>query len=246
MDYAMNFTVPRSFHLLAFPYSEENHNVILMGFLLMYLLAVFWKCLVSNLHTPMYFFLCNLAFQDIISVSAFLPKLMAITMTGVTSISFLGCITQLFLFITCTDGDFLLLAIMAYDQYVAICIPLRYHLIMNSRCCILLVTIFMDFMLLDINHIFCETISMLKLSCSDTAHIQTLIAVEAPLIGILPLVHETKNSQEIDKLLTLMYLGFIPLLNPLANSLRNRQVQSAVKIVFTKYIINASCKGSLT
>ncbi|OCT90232.1 hypothetical protein XELAEV_18018844mg [Xenopus laevis] len=173
MDYAMNFTVPRSFHLLAFPYSEENHNVILMGFLLMYLLAVFWKCLVSNLHTPMYFFLCNLAFQDIISVSAFLPKLMAITMTGVTSISFLGCITQLFLFITCTDGDFLLLAIMAYDQYVAICIPLRYHLIMNSR-------------LLDINHIFCETISMLKLSCSDTAHIQTLIAVEAPLIGILP------------------------------------------------------------
>ncbi|XP_002932815.2 olfactory receptor 1-like [Xenopus tropicalis] len=275
------------------------------------MLVVVLVCLVPQLHTPMYFFLCNLAAQDIISVSAFLPKLMAITITGDTSISFPGCITQLFLFITCTDGDFLLLAIMAYDRYVAICIPLRYHLIMNPRFCILLVAMswivcaanamcFSFFIshlsfcrLLDINHIFCETISMLKLSCSDTTHIQTLIAVDAPLIGILPvglilisyvyiiytilkmrtsaarpktfsscsshltvvllfsgtclslyMKPESGNSQEVDKLLSLMYLGFIPMLNPLVYSLRNRKVQSAAKIVFSKYIIKDPYKGS--
>ncbi|KAE8619457.1 hypothetical protein XENTR_v10009790 [Xenopus tropicalis] len=313
MEHIRNISVPREFHLLVFSNSEEHCYIIFIGLLLMYLLAVLGNlliivlvCLVPQLHTPMYFFLCNLAAQDIISVSAVLPKLMAIIFIGVKSISFYGCMAQLFLYISGTDGDFLLLAIMAYDRYVAICIPLRYHLIMNPRFCIQLVTtswIFcvtnaMCYALLvshlsycrlnNINHIFCEIISLVKLSCSDTSLIKTLITVDAPLIGIFPFgliltsyayiiytilkmrtsaaklktfsscsSHLTvvllyggtcislymkpvsESSQEVDKLLSLIYLGFIPVLNPLVYSLRNRHVQSAAKIVFAKYLLNS-------
>ncbi|XP_041441558.1 olfactory receptor 1G1-like [Xenopus laevis] len=309
----MNITTPINFHLLAFSKSEEHYHIIFIGLLLMYLLALVGNmmiivlvCLVSQLHTPMYFFLCNLAFQDIISVSAFLPKLMAITITGDTSISFSDCITQLFLLIFSACADFFLLAIMAYDRYVAICVPLRYHLIMSPRFCVLLVTaswiicatnamcysLFISHVsfcrLFDINYIFCESKYMVEISCSDTTHIQTLVTINTLLVGILSIgliltsyvyiiytilkietsaarlktfsncsSHLTvvllfggsgtslymkpnsENSQEIDKMLSLMYLGFIPMLNPLVYSLRNRQVHSAVKTVLTKYILNA-------
>ncbi|KAE8619454.1 hypothetical protein XENTR_v10009787 [Xenopus tropicalis] len=312
MDYVRNISVPRDFHLLAFFNSEEHHNIIFIGLLLMYLLAfvgnlliIVLVCLVPQLHTPMYFFLCNLAAQDIISVSAFLPKLMAITFIGDKTISFYGCMAQLFLYISCNDGDFLLLAIMAFDRYVAICIPLRYHLIMKTRFCILLVTTtwifsvtnamryallvsYLSFCrLITINHILCEIVSLVKLSCSDTTLLKTLITADIPLIGIFPfgliltsyaniiytilkmrtsaaklktfsscsshltvvllyggtgiilyIKPASENSQEVDKMLSLIYLAFIPMLNPLVYSLRNRQVQSAAKIVFTKYLLN--------
>ncbi|OCT90230.1 olfactory receptor 1 [Xenopus laevis] len=314
MDYVRNISTRRDFHLLAFSNTEDHPYIIFIGLFLMYILAVLGNLLiivlvflVPQLQTPMYFFLCNLAAQDIISVSAALPKLMDITVTGETSISFNGCITQVFLLISCPSQDFFLLATMAYDRYVAICIPLRYHLMMNPRFCVLLVTstwlfcainamcysLFLSDLsfcrLLDINYIICETIAMMELSCSDITHIQTLIAVDVPLMGILPVglilasyiyiiysilkmrtvaarlktfsscsshitvvlllggtcislyvIPESQNSQEVDKMLCLMYLGFIPLLNPLVYSLRNRQVQSAAKIILSKYI----CVGS--
>ncbi|XP_041443674.1 olfactory receptor 1F1-like [Xenopus laevis] len=309
----MNISVPRDFYLLAFSNSEQHHHIIFIGLLLMYLLALVGNlliivlvCLVPQLHTPMYFFLCNLAVQDIITVSAVLPKLMTIIFIGERSISFYGCITQLFLYISCTDGDFLLLAIMAYDRYVAICIPMRYHLIMKARFCILLVSTAWIFCttnalcyallmsnlsfcrLIKINHVFCEILTLVELSCSDTTLIKTLITVDAPLIGVFPFwliltsyayiiytilkmrttaarlksfsscsSHLTvlllyggtcislymkpvsENSQEVDKLLSLIYLGFIPVLNPLVYSLRNRQIQYSVKIVFTKYLFHS-------
>ncbi|OCT90234.1 olfactory receptor 1-like [Xenopus laevis] len=315
MDYVWNISVSRDFHLLAFSSSEEHHHIIFIGLLLMYLLAMLGNLLiivlvslVSQLQTPMYFFLCNLAAQDIISVSAILPKLMTITFLGEKSISFYGCITQLFLYITCTDGDFILLAIMAYDRYVAICIPLRYHLIMRPRFCILLVTTSWVFCattamryallishlsfcrLIKINHIFCEIISLVELSCSDTTLIKALITADVPLIGIFPFVliltsyvyivysilkmrtsaarvktfsscsshiiivllyggsgiilymkPVSQNSREADKMFFLIYLGFIPMLNPLVYSLRNRQVQDASKTIFTKCLLNYLC-----
>ncbi|OCT90233.1 olfactory receptor 2A1/2A42-like [Xenopus laevis] len=312
MDYVQNISVPRDFHLLAFSNTEELHHIIFFGLLLMYLLAVLVNMLVivlvslvSQLHTPMYFFLCNLAAQDIITVSAILPKLMTITFIGEKSISFYGCITQLFLYICCNVGDFLLLAIMAYDRYVAICVPLRYHLIMKPRFCILLVTTSWTFSAtnamcyalpishlsfcrpININHIFCEIVFLLELSCSDTTLIKALITANVTLIGIFPFSliltsyvyiiytilkmpssaarlktfsscssHLTvvllyggsgiilymkpvsENSQEVDKMFFLIYLGFIPVLNPLVYSLRNRQVQSSARIVFSKHLIN--------
>ncbi|OCT86461.1 olfactory receptor 1-like [Xenopus laevis] len=307
----MNCTTQKDFYLLAFSCSGENQPLLFMGLLIIYLTAVLGNmmicvlvCLVSQLHTPMYFFLCNLAVQDIISVSAFLPKLIAITITGNTSISFPGCITQIFLFTFCMGLDIFLLATMAYDRYVAICIPLRYCLIMNARMCILLVTMAWIFyisnatcfsLLLsslsfcksrEMNHFFCDLKMLLEISCSDTSHIKQFMSVEIPFTGILPFVliltsylyvitaivklrtsaarlkafsscssHLTvvfmfcgtsigiyikphsENSQEQEKFLSLLYIGVVPMLNPLVYSLRNRQVWTAAKIFLAKFIL---------
>ncbi|KAE8619449.1 hypothetical protein XENTR_v10009782 [Xenopus tropicalis] len=209
----MNSTTQKDFHLLAFSLFVEDQPLLFMGLLIIYLTAVLGNmmiivlvCLVPQLHTPMYFFLCNLAAQDIIFVSAFLPKLMAITITGDTSISFPSCIIQMFLFALCIGTDIFLLTTMAYDRYVAICIPLRYCLIMNARVCLLLVGIAwilyipnaMCYSLLfsrlsfcksrKLNHFFCEPKILLEISCSDTSHIKQLMLVEIPFVGILPFV----------------------------------------------------------
>ncbi|KAM4641257.1 olfactory receptor 1G1-like [Discoglossus pictus] len=177
----------------------------------MYLLSVFGNlviiilvCLASQLHTPMYLFLCNLSAQDILFVSTLLPKLLAIIVTGNTRISFSGCITQIFLFTLCLDAEFNLLTTMAYDRYVAICIPLHYSLIMNKRMCALLITAswFISFLnsliyclLISnlrfcksnyINSFYCDGMIMLKLDCSDIIHFKVYIPVIGVLLGWIP------------------------------------------------------------
>ncbi|XP_053545667.1 olfactory receptor 1468-like [Bombina bombina] len=270
----------------------------------MYLLAVNGNliivtlvCSVSQLHKPMYFFLCNLSAQDIIYVSAFLPKLLAIMITGDTSISFLGCFTQIFMYGFCINSEFFLLSCMAYDRYVAICIPLRYSLIMNKKYCALLITLswcngFLNALIFTlmmsnlsycnkhkINNIFCDSVILLKLSCSDITFIVTYyIPILGLLLGWLPFVlifssyihiimtilqirtsvgrHKTfsscsshltvvilffgtclglnmkpksDNSLQTDKLLSILYIGLVPLVNPLVYSLRNKDVLKAMK-----------------
>ncbi|KAM4038550.1 olfactory receptor 5V1-like [Anomaloglossus baeobatrachus] len=179
--------------------------------LVIYFLCVFENslvtvtvCLTSHLHTPMYFFLCNLTVLDIIYVSAILPKLIVITATGDTGISNAGCFTQVFLYVFCIGTEFFLLVCMAYDRYVAICLPLHYMLIMNPKkcsilalfCCILgFLNAFMYAFLIskllftnsrEINHFFCHMKSILQLSCSDTTTIGILITVDGIVLGFLP------------------------------------------------------------
>ncbi|KAM4749143.1 olfactory receptor 5AR1-like [Rhinophrynus dorsalis] len=208
-----NITLEREFHLLVFSSFAEFRHVIFIGVLLVCLLVVLGNiiiivliCLVSQLHSPMYFFLCNLSVQDIVYVSAILPKLMDITITGYSNISFPGCITQIVLFILCIDTEFFLLTSMAYDRYVAICIPLCYTLIMNKNLCLLMTAVSWVFGVLnsfqysllmsqlsfcyskEINHFFCEVKTMLHLSCSDTTIITVIISVECVFLGFLPFV----------------------------------------------------------
>ncbi|KAM4663479.1 olfactory receptor 1G1-like [Discoglossus pictus] len=177
----------------------------------MFLLALFANltivkliCLVPHLHTPMYFFLCNLSIQDIVYVSAILPKTLAIIITDDTHISFPECITQMFFFVFCVVTEFFLLPSMAYDRYVAICIPLRYTLIMNRKVCAFLssaswltsLTNSLVYSLLisnlsfckshDINHFFCDMRTLLELSCSDKKYIFNGIFVEGVFFGLLP------------------------------------------------------------
>ncbi|KAE8619448.1 hypothetical protein XENTR_v10009781 [Xenopus tropicalis] len=306
----MNFTTKKEFYLIAFSCSEEEQPFLFMGLLMIYLTAelanmmiIVLVCLVPQLHTPMYFFLCNLAAQDIISVSAFLPKLMAITITGDTSISFPGCITQVFLFAFCIGIDIFLLATMAYDRYVAICIPLRYYLIMNTRVCLLLVGIAWILYIpnaiclallfsrlsfcksRELNHFFCDLKMLLEISCSDTSPIKQFMSAQKPFTGILPFVliitsyvyvittiiklrssaarlkafsscsshltvvllfcgtsigiyimPQSEKLQKQVKVLSLLYIGVVPMLNPLVYSLRNQQVRSAAKILLAKYV----------
>ncbi|XP_053545673.1 olfactory receptor 1G1-like [Bombina bombina] len=177
----------------------------------MYLLAVLGNltitttvCLVPQLHTPMYFFLCNLSVDDIVYVSTVLPKLLVTTVTRDTSISITSCIGQIFFFVFCIAVDFFLLAFMAYDRYVAICIPLHYILIMNKMVCILLAfsswflgaILSLIFTLMvtnlsfcdvqDINHFFCDPQTVIKISCSDTTNIIMYTSIGGVLVGCCP------------------------------------------------------------
>ncbi|XP_053545691.1 olfactory receptor 1G1-like [Bombina bombina] len=201
------------FFLVSFFASTNNQAVVCTGVFIMYLLAVLGNlmitaavCLVSQLHTPMYFFLCNLSVEDIVYVSTVLPKLLVTTVTGDTSISFTSCFVQMFLFGLCVVVEFLLLASMAYDRYVAICIPLHYLLIMNKMVVLLLastswflaafMSLFFTLMVAnltfcdvqDINHFFCDPQTVLKISCSDTTNILIVTSIGGVLFGFCPFI----------------------------------------------------------
>ncbi|KAM9294512.1 olfactory receptor 5A2-like [Gastrophryne carolinensis] len=133
----------------------------------------------------MYFFLCNLAIIDICFISTVVPKVLVNTMSQDSSISFLGCATQLYFHLSLGATECFLLAVMAYDRYNAICKPLQYHMIMNQNMCLYLaigcwLMAFLNSIVLtrltfklnfcqatQINHFFCEMPPVLQLSCTD-------------------------------------------------------------------------------
>lgn len=90
----------------------------------------------KRLHTPMYYFLVNLSLLDIFCPSATVPKMLQNLLTEQQSISFLGCALQLYFLVALAATEVFLLAVMAYDLYVAICFPLRYMLIMTKVRCV--------------------------------------------------------------------------------------------------------------
>ncbi|XP_063284195.1 olfactory receptor 5V1-like [Pelobates fuscus] len=211
LRYLRNCTVHADFQLLAFFGFTNIQYLLFSGILVMFIFAVLGNtlittivCLVSQLHTPMYFLLCNLSVQDIVYVCAILPKVLAITLTGDNRISYPDCITQMFFFTFCVGTEFFLLTTMAYDRYVAICVPLRYSLIMNRVVCVLLVTICWFVGILnslthallisklsfcfsqELDHFYCDLKTLIKLSSSDTTHIQILLSVECVFLGFLP------------------------------------------------------------
>ncbi|XP_077716975.1 olfactory receptor 7A17-like [Canis aureus] len=185
-------------------------------FLFMYLITVFGNLLIilavgsdSHLHTPMYFFLANLSFVDICFTSTTIPKMLINIQTQNKFISYTGCISQICFSLLFAGWDDFLLAVMAYDRFVAICHPLHYMVIMNPRVCGLLVlvswiisvlnSLLQSLMVLqlsfcsevEIPHFFCELHQMIQLACSDTFLNDTIIYVSAvllaggPLAGIL-------------------------------------------------------------
>ncbi|XP_072006341.1 olfactory receptor 1E16-like [Engystomops pustulosus] len=160
--------------------------------------------LVRKLHTPMYFFLCNLAISDVIYVSSTLPKLLFITITQDNRISFAGCISQLYFFTFSCACDIFILTSMAGDRYVAICRPLQYTLIMNRRVCVTisalcwtvsavnsllmtLLTSVLDFCnSREINYFFCDLKTMIGLSSSDTTSREIFILIEDIIFAFVP------------------------------------------------------------
>ncbi|XP_075715650.1 olfactory receptor 5AR1-like [Rhinoderma darwinii] len=203
-----NYSVRGEFSLRAFTGYGNLQLVICAAILTMYLLSVLGNIFItaivyqtSQLHTPMYYFLCNLAVLDIIYVSVILPKLMVMTITGNIHISYSGCFAQVFFYVLCIGTEFFILASMGYDRYVAICIPLHYMLIMSHKTCLTL-TVFsfslgvlnaMIYPLLisklsftnfhEINHFFCHMKSILKLCRTEAARIEILITVDGIVLG---------------------------------------------------------------
>ncbi|KAG9470877.1 hypothetical protein GDO78_016448, partial [Eleutherodactylus coqui] len=201
MNDCKNSTVTE-FSLTPFSTSRTNEIVIFTGFLFMYLLAVVGNliiialvCVVPQLHTPMYFFLCNLSSVDAIYVSTILPKLLSIILAEDKTISYYGCFTQLYFFIFCANAENNILTCMAYDRYVAVCSPLHYSMIMTRKVCFIIGTSYMIFSVVNsimltlmisalsfcshkINHVFCDVIPLMALSSNDTWSIKIMISME--------------------------------------------------------------------
>ncbi|XP_034371560.1 olfactory receptor 13A1-like [Arvicanthis niloticus] len=150
----------------------------------------------TGLHSPMYFFLCNLATMDIICTSSVIPKVLVGLVSEENTISFKGCMTQLFFLVWSASSELLLLTVMAYDRYVAICFPLHYSSRMSPQLCGALAMSVWSICALNasvhtglmtrlsfcgpkvITHFFCEIPPLLLLSCSPTYinSIMTLVA----------------------------------------------------------------------
>ncbi|XP_015424243.1 PREDICTED: olfactory receptor 1J4-like, partial [Myotis davidii] len=157
----------------------------------------------SRLHTPMYFFLSHLAFSDISLSSVTVPKMLMNMQTQQQSIPYVGCISQLYFFILFAGVDNFLLAVMAYDRYVAVCHPLHYATIMRNGLCMLLVAgsymvtcvhaVFHTLLLVrlsfgahnTITHFFCELTVLLKLSCSDISLNELVLFTEGGMLFFL-------------------------------------------------------------
>ncbi|XP_019064206.1 olfactory receptor 7E24-like [Fukomys damarensis] len=177
----------------------------------MYLVTVLGNLLIilvvfsdSHLHTPMYFFLSNLSFADICFTSTMVPKMIMDIQRNSRVISYVGCLTQMSLFLMFACMDDMLLSVMAYDRFVAICHPLHYPVIMNPRHCGFLIVLSFLFSILDcqlhnltvlqfmyfkdvlISNFFCEPAQLLNLVCSDNFFSNIFKYIAGVLFGFFP------------------------------------------------------------
>ncbi|KAL6089757.1 hypothetical protein STEG23_015637 [Scotinomys teguina] len=188
-------------HLFLFSVVLVIFTASLMGNTLMILLI----CRDPRLHTPMYFLLSQLSLMDMMLVSTIIPKMAANYLMSMRSISPVGCGSQIFLFLTLAGGECFLLAAMSYDRYVAICQPLRYHVLMSSKLCVRLtlgswlmgaadglmqagtILSFPFCHSRTINHFFCEAPSLVRLACADTKVFEFFMYICCILMLLIPL-----------------------------------------------------------
>ncbi|XP_055989566.1 olfactory receptor 10V1-like [Sorex fumeus] len=199
------------FHFRPFSKLPEVQMLIFVTFLLMYLVSVSGNFSITliiwinrSLHTPMYFFLGNLAALEICYSSTIAPLTLAsVLSTERTLISLAGCGTQMFFFIFLGSADCILLAVMAYDRFVAICHPLHYTLMMNWRLCVQmsLGSLLLGFILAmqltvlifqlpfcsskEISLFYCDVLPVMRMACADTrVHEATLFVVSIIVLTI--------------------------------------------------------------
>ncbi|XP_037693338.1 olfactory receptor 2A2-like [Choloepus didactylus] len=159
----------------------------------------------SRLHIPMYFFLSHLAILDISYASNNVPKMLENLLKQKKTIPFVSCIMQTFLYLAFASTECLILVAMSYDRYVAICHPLQYTVVMSQRVCTILaitswvcgfsLALVHAILLLrlpfcgphEVNHVFCEILSVLKLACADTWINQMVLFASSVLILAGPL-----------------------------------------------------------
>ncbi|XP_040178036.1 olfactory receptor 1E5-like [Rana temporaria] len=296
------------FYISAFAISKTGQCLLFIAVLLIYLMTLLGNmtiavlvCWVSQLHTPMYFFLSNLAISDVLHVSVTLPKLLSILLTQDHWISFSACMTQVYFFSLSVGCDIFILTAMAYDRYVAICKPLQYSLLMSKDVCIslalstwlisltnsiinVLSTSLLSYCLTqNVDHFICNMKDLYAITSSDATSRNTLLLCQDVLLAVFPFLlimtsyififstilkirssegrlkayssctsHLTtvilfyvpiiiiygkpgsESSNELDKLLTLLYTAVVPMLNPFVYTLRNQDVLNAIQNIKRK------------
>ncbi|KAM3919040.1 olfactory receptor 2D3-like [Leptodactylus fuscus] len=225
----INQTTSRRFILLGLSNVPHLQVIFFVILLAMYLMTISGNLLLiiiarinPKLHTPMYFFLTNLSIIDTVFSSSIVPLILMNTLAKDKSISSLGCATQMFFSIILGDTECMILAVMAYDRFVAICRPLHYNTIMNKTLCLYLIVgswsvgiidsfvqVNLLFQLpfcnyLDINHYFCAGPTLIRMSCGDTFLnelymyiIGTIIAACSFFLILFSYVHIISNILKI-------------------------------------------------
>ncbi|XP_074838885.1 olfactory receptor 11L1-like [Carettochelys insculpta] len=206
-----NQTSITTFLLLGFGNLKEAQILLFVLFLGIYAMTLAGNLLILalvvadwHLHTPMYFFLGNLSFLEACYTSVIAPRLLAGLLGEGRTISFQDCLTQLFFFSALACIECFLLAVMAYDRYLAICNPLRYNVIMNLQVCLQLVsaswvTGFSATALVvgmvpklsfcgpsEVNNFFCDMEELLKLSCTKSFLVEMVVLVTCSLVTLVP------------------------------------------------------------
>ncbi|NXQ54497.1 O10A7 protein, partial [Anthoscopus minutus] len=205
-----NRTLLTEFVLSGLPSHPELQHLLFFTICLVYSMTLIGNlliCMVTvhpTLHMPMYFFLRVLSLLDISTASVVVPKMLINLVSEDRSISYLGCVTQLYCVVFLAATEWYLLAAMAYDRFVAVCSPLRYAAIMNTRACLSLVllcccsgqvvslvqTAWVFTLPLcgprSINYFFCDIPPLLVLSCRDTWRYERQLMAATVLVILTP------------------------------------------------------------
>ncbi|XP_030395605.1 olfactory receptor 1020-like [Gopherus evgoodei] len=306
-----NQTSITEFILLGFGDLPELQILLFLLFLVIYIMTMTGNILIMalvvadrHLHTPMYFFLGNLSCLETCYTSTILPRMLAGPLTGDRTISFNGCVTQYYLFGSLLATECLLLSVMSYDRYLAICNPLHYAARMSGRVCLQfaggswiggflgnsITTLSISQLTFcgpnGIDHFFCDLIPVVKLSCNDPHLMETLAFILSFLFALVPFLltlmsyiciittilripsttgrqkafstcssHLTVVSiyyatllivymfpttdilNDFKKVLSVVYAVLTPLINPLIYSLRNKEVQEALRKACRKLML---------
>ncbi|XP_007956413.1 olfactory receptor 4K15-like [Orycteropus afer afer] len=306
MDQGNNSRVTE-FVLYSLPGPRELQLFYFTFFTLLYLFTLLGNFLIvltvlsePALQTPMYFLLSNLSFIDACLSTFATPKMIVNFLTEHKTISFAGCMAQIFFQHALVGTEMMLLVAMAYDRYVAICRPLQYAVIMSIHKCIGLVvgswligvlhsvsqlvfTVNLPFCGPNkVDNFFCDLLLVIELACTDTYMLEILMLSDSGLLAMISFVlllisymvilvtvqHRSSegmtkaratltahftvvtlffgpcifiyawpfNNFPVDKVLSIFYSVFTPLLNPLIYTLRNKEVISAMQKLRTRKI----------
>ncbi|XP_067391445.1 olfactory receptor 11A1-like [Emydura macquarii macquarii] len=306
-----NETLIAEFILLGFGNLPDLQILLFLLFLVIYVVTMAGNILIvmlvvadPRLHTPMYFFLGNLSCLEICYTSSILPKMLASLLTGDRTISVRGCITQFYFFGSLATTECSLLSVMSYDRYLAICKPLHYTALMNSKFCIksvagswisgfvsIAILIFMMSQLTfcgpnEINHFFCDLTPIINMSCSDTHMLEVTAFIHSSIFTLPPfllmvtsyaciiatilripsttgrqkafstcsshlivvtifygtlvtvyLLSDSDALRDLNKVFSVFYGVFTPLVNPLIYSLRNKEVKVSLRKAVLRYFV---------
>ncbi|EDL23327.1 olfactory receptor 91 isoform X1 [Mus musculus] len=208
----VNQSSPVGFLLLGFSEHPQLEKVLFVVVLCSYLLTLLGNTLIlllstldPRLHSPMYFFLSNLSFLDLCFTTTCVPQMLFNLWGPAKTISFLGCSVQLFIFLSLGTTECILLTVMSFDRYVAVCQPLHYATVIHPRLCWKLAAVAWMMGLLQsivqtpptlklpfcphrqIDDFLCEVPSLIRLSCGDTTFNEIQLAVSSVILVVVPL-----------------------------------------------------------
>ncbi|XP_021548654.1 olfactory receptor-like protein OLF3 [Neomonachus schauinslandi] len=206
-----NQTWVREFILLGLSSDWDMRVFLFVLFLITYMVTVLGNFLIvllirldSRLHTPMYYFLTNLSLVDVSYATSIIPQMLANFLAAHKAVPFVSCAAQLFFSLGWGGIEFVLLAVMAYDRYVAVCNPLRYSVIMHGGLCTrLAITSWVSGSVNSlrktvitfqlpvcsnkyIDHVSCELLAVVRLACVDISSNEIAIMVSSIVLLMTP------------------------------------------------------------